>query len=130
MAIAEVNVLAGWIAITGGIASGTLMGLYFHRDDSWMGEYASMRRRMLRLGHVAFFGLGFMNLAFAFTVRTRPLWTPLIDVASIALVCGAVAIPLVCLMTAWKAQFRHAFPIPVACVFTGVTGLLAAWWIA
>jgi len=127
MAIVEINVLTGWLAILGGIASGMVMGLFFHRNDAWMGDYASMRRRMLRLGHVAFFGLGFMNLAFAFTVGARPRWSPLIDIASLALVSGAVAMPAVCLLTAWRARWRHAFPLPVACVLMGAVGLLAAW---
>ena len=104
-----------------------LMGVFFHREDTWMGDYGSMRRRMLHLGHVAFFGLGFLNLAFAFTVDARPLWSPFIEVASPALVCGTVAMPVVCLMTAWNARYRHAFPFPVTCVLIGTVGLLAAW---
>ena len=32
-----------------------------------MGGYGSFRRRLARLGHISFFGLGFLNLLLAFT---------------------------------------------------------------
>jgi hypothetical protein len=60
------NLVGGWIGILAGVLSGALIGLFFHQD-SWMGGYASYRRRLMRLGHVAFFGLGFLNIAFAAT---------------------------------------------------------------
>jgi hypothetical protein len=37
-----------------GAASGAALGLSFHRDD-WLGSW---RRRLLRLGHFACFGMG------------------------------------------------------------------------
>ena len=45
-----------------------MQGLGFHRDDC-MGGYGSWRRRLTRLGHIAFFGTAMINLAFAFTVQ-------------------------------------------------------------
>jgi len=44
---------------------------------NWLGGYGSWPRRMLRLGHIAFFGLGIINLAFALTARTLELETEL-----------------------------------------------------
>ena len=60
------NVWAAWLGILAGALAGAVMGLMFHRDD-WLGGYSSWRRRMLRLGHIAFFGIGLLNLAFAAT---------------------------------------------------------------
>jgi hypothetical protein len=57
MDIASLNILVGWIAMLSGAAAGAALGLFFGRDD-WAGGYASFRRRMLRLGHISFFGIG------------------------------------------------------------------------
>ena len=59
-----VNLHAAWIGFFAGCLAGAIPGLFFHGSD-WLGGYASWPRRMIRLGHVAFFGIGFLNLAFA-----------------------------------------------------------------
>lgn len=120
------NLLAGWIGMLGGVLSGALIGLFFHREE-WMGGYASFRRRMTRLGHISFFGLGFLNMAAAFTLHLAPLpWLPE-RVASLALVAAAATMPLCCFLAAWRKPFRHLFPLPVAGVLVGVVVLLTAW---
>ena len=51
------------MGVLGGIASGAIVGLFFHADE-WMGGYSSYRGRLIRLAHISFFGLGFLNLFF------------------------------------------------------------------
>ena len=125
----EANLLAGWIAILGGLVSGAIAGLFFHRDD-WMGGYDSYRRRMARLGHIAFAGLGFLNLAFAVTAGPMKLGNPALKVASIALIAGAATMPTCCFLTAWRKPLRHLFPIPVTAMLTGIVAILAGWRLA
>lgn len=74
---------------------------------------------MIRLGHVAFFGIGFLNLAFALTVRTLGLATGL-QATSALLLVGAAAMPVVCYLSAWKPVFRHLFFIPAMSVAFGI----------
>jgi len=118
--------VTGWIAILGGVVSGMLMGLRFHRED-WLGGYASFRRRLVRLGHISFFGIGFINLAFAFTLRAMPVPAPYGEFAAWGLAVAAVAMPLTCFLSAWKPRFRDLFPVPVAGVLCGIVSLLAGW---
>ena len=66
--ISDLNILAGWLAILCGIVMGIGMGLYFDQEK-WLGGYGSWPRRTLRLGHVAFFGIGLLNIAFAATTK-------------------------------------------------------------
>jgi hypothetical protein len=108
----ELNLRFGWVWILIGLVSGTAVGIYFH-DVDWLGGYSSWRRRMVRLGHISFLGTGLLNLAFAFTVALRPN-DPLIHTASWLFVAGAVTMPAVCFLSAWKDQCRHLFVIPVA----------------
>ena len=62
-----VNEAFGWLWIVLGFASGTLLGLKF-QSESWLGGYGSHRRRLIRLGHISFLGLGFLNILFAHSV--------------------------------------------------------------
>lgn len=121
-----VNLLAGWIGILAGVVSGAIIGLYFHRDD-WLGGYASYPRRLARLGHIAFFGLGFVNLAFGLTFHAVSLSPEPAAFASICLILGAVSMPLCCFLAAWKKPLRHLFPFPVGCVLLGLLSLLRSW---
>lgn len=116
----EGHLFAAWMGIVLGLTSGAMIGLGF-QDDAWLGGYASWRRRMLRLGHISFFGIGFLNLAYSFTmprVFTGDLVSPgLLSYATgWGLVAGAVLMPTVCFLSAWREPWRHAFVLPVACL--------------
>ncbi len=119
-----VNLLTAWIAFAAGATSGIALGLFFH-DAEWLGGYASWRRRLLRLGHIACFGLGLLNLAFALTVRlvgqgaSPEVWRA----PSVLMIVAAISMPTVCALAAWRKPTRHLFAIPVlsltiACVWT------------
>lgn len=107
--------LAGWTGMIFGLASGAAIGLFFH-EEAFAGGYGSFRRRMMRLGHVSFFGLGIINVIFALTLTTIGVVLRYPTVASISLIAAAVLMPLICFLTAWKKSFRHIFALPVACV--------------
>lgn len=121
------NLMAGWWGMLAGVASGTAVGLFFHRED-WMGGYASYRRRLTRLGHISFFGLGILNLLFAATVGQMGLRGAYLATASWALVVGAAAMPACCFLSAWRKPFRHLFPVPVFAVTTGIVSILLGGW--
>jgi len=125
--MATANLIGGWIAMLAGVVSGAISGLFFHRED-WMGGYGSYPRRMMRLGHISFFGLGFLNLIFAATASQLALRSIYLSVASVALIVGAVAMPVCCFLSAWRKPFRHLFPIPVLSVLTGILAILIGWW--
>jgi hypothetical protein len=120
------NLFVGWIGMLGGVVSGALIGLFFH-NETWMGGYGSYRRRLMRLGHISFFGLGFLNLLFALSADKLNLAPPHLPMASTALVVGAVTMPICCFLSAWRKPFRHLFPIPVTAVLVGIVSLLMGW---
>lgn len=114
----KANVLAAWIGILLGLASGGLQGLFFHKEK-WMGGYGSWERRMLRLGHISFFGIALLNISFAFTVSyiVDPLY---IQLPSYFLIIGAVSMPIGCYLAAFRKVFRHFFYLPVASLLVGI----------
>jgi hypothetical protein len=119
MEVSQLHVVIGWSAMLLGALTGALIGLFFHRDD-WAGGYGSFRRRMLRLGHIAFFGLGILNLLFGLTVKVIALSGIGLSIASMGFVVAVVAMPLCCFLAAWRKPFRHLFPIPVLGVLAGI----------
>lgn len=115
----QLHMMAGWGGILLGALSGVVMGLFFHREN-WAGGYGSFRRRMMRLGHISFFGLGFLNLLFGLSLQVLHLPVVNLQVASVGFLSGALTMPLICLLSAWKERFRHLFFIPVLGVLAGI----------
>lgn len=121
------NLVGGWIGMLVGVLCGAILGLFFHRED-WMGGYASHRRRLTRLGHISFFGLGLLNLNFAATAGLLNLHGWSMNVSSMGLIMAAITMPICCFLTAWKKPFRHLFPIPVVAAAIGILAILVGWW--
>ena len=120
-----VNLIAGWSGFLAGAVTGALMGLCFHRED-WLGGYGSFPRRMIRLGHIACFGLGLINILFALTAATLEL-SAAVPIASTLLVVGMVTMPVTCFLTAWKKPFRHFFIVPAGSTLLGIACLLTSF---
>lgn len=120
------NLLVGWTSMVAGAISGAAIGLFFH-NESWMGGYGSFRRRMVRLGHIAFFGLGIVNVLFALSLAAIPVPPSYGRFASSGFAVAVVTMPTCCFLTAWREGFRHFFPIPVLAVLCGLGGLLGGW---
>jgi len=121
------NEAFGWVWILVGFVTGLLLGLGFHRDD-WLGGYGSFRRRLIRLGHISFLGLGFINILFALSGPRIALGPGPMSFASWALIAGGVTMPACCGLMAWRREFYWTFGVPVACLLTGagltVVGIL------
>jgi hypothetical protein len=112
------NLLLGWLWILLGFVSGMVIGLFFH-GEQWLGGYASFKRRMYRLGHISFFGLGAVNLLFWLTVQNFLLTGALIHFASLAFIVGAIAMPVCCVVMAHFPKAHLIFAVPVVSLITG-----------
>lgn len=112
----------GWSLILCGFLSGALLGLFFHRANFW-GGYASFRRRIVRLGHIAFVALGMLNILFA--LSPVPMESAqAANTVTICLALGGLCMPLICFLTAWRERFRHLFFVPVVLLSAAVVTIL------
>ena len=111
----------GWIWIFLGVLSGMMLGTGFLREE-FLGGYASPRRRLLRLGHISFIGLGALNILFAHSALPRETVT--VHAASIAFIVAAISMPLTCGLVAWRRVMFPLFAVPVASALMA-TGLTA-----
>lgn len=123
---ANLHLFAGWLGLLAGAVTGALLGLGFHRSD-FLGGYDTFRRRLLRLGHIACFGMGFLNVMFALSVSAVPPAAPWATWASRGWLIALVTMPSCCALTAWRPPLRHLFPIPVGATLVGIIALLAGW---
>lgn len=113
-----INIHVAWAGFFLGCLAGAVPGLFFHNND-WLGGYGSWKRRMIRLAHISFFGIGLLNLSLALSAGALGVETG-IGAPSVLLIVGAFAMPLVCYLSAWKTAFRQLFFIPAVSVTLGI----------
>ena len=119
----------GWSSIVVGLASGAALGLGYDRPG-WLGGYDHLRRRLVRLGHIAMIALGMVNIQFALSIDRMHLSTSAASRASWLLAIGCVTMPACCFINAWRPTFKPLFAIPVATLVWGcvivIWGLIAS----
>ena len=114
----HLNLVIAWLWILLGFVSGMVLGLFFHREN-WLGGYAGFKRRLYRLAHISFFGLGVVNLLFCLTVQNFSLAGPLVHFASLAFITGAIAMPVCCVVMAHFPKAHMIFAVPVLSLIAG-----------
>jgi hypothetical protein len=123
MKLFQLNLVFAWLWIFLGFASGLYLGLHFHKEN-WLGGYSSFKRRMYRLGHISFFGLGAVIFIFYLTAQQ---WMPggITTLASWCFIIGGITMPLCCMLMAHRAQLRMLFAVPVlSLILAGVCTLI------
>ncbi len=114
----NLNLFLAWLWILLGFVSGMMLGMFFH-GETWLGGYGSFRRRMYRLGHISFFGLGAVNLLFWLTMQQINPAGTLAGVASWALIVGAITMPICCVVMARFPRAHLIFAVPVLSLIAG-----------
>lgn len=116
--MAQPNLVLAWLWILLGFVTGMVLGLFFH-GENWLGGYGSFKRRMYRLAHISFFGLGAVNLMFCLTVRNFSLPEPLAGFAAWAFIIGAITMPVCCVVMAHFPKAHLIFAAPVMSLVVG-----------
>ena len=111
-----ISLTTAWIGFALGCISGAIPGLFFHRKD-WLGGYSSWPRRLTRLAHISFFGIGFLNLGMGLTAHALGLEA---KAASLLMLVGAITMPTICYLSAFKPFFRHLFFIPAGSILLSI----------
>lgn len=119
------NLTFGWLWITAGFVSGGIIGLSFRNTD-YLGGYNALPRRLVRLGHISFYGLGSINIMYGLS-KLQLGWSgcSLLPSAEWGLIIGAIAMPTACFLTAWREPLHHVFYIPVASLI--YAGAVVVW---
>ncbi len=115
------NRRVGWACAALGALTGLVMGLWSFDGPvpvpGWLGDYGSTARRLARLGHIAFFGIGILNLLLARELAVTALGRLGRRVASTAMNLGNVFLPLVIFGAAVFPPLKYLLPLPAGAVF-------------
>jgi len=116
------NIKFGWAWIFLGIITGMLMGLFAFngplRLSPELMNYSSLPRRLLRLAHISFFGLGFLNWMYGITLKTLSLKSS--KVTSNLFIFGAITMALFLSISAFYEPFKYSLTIPATSIFIAV----------
>ena len=112
------NLFLAWLWILLGFVTGMVLGLFFHHEN-WLGGYGSFKRRMYRLGHISFFGLGAVNLLFWLTMQNISPPVRLPASRPWAFILGAITMPVCCVIMAHFPKAHLIFAVPVVSLITG-----------
>ncbi len=112
-----------------GALSGMLMGLWSFGGPApvpdAIGDYGDLPRRLLRLGHIAFFGLAFLNLILARQIPSLPLGRNAMRGALGCMNFGNVALPIALIAAAFWEPLKY-LTAPAAFAVT-LALCIAAW---
>ena len=112
------NRAVGWASLAVGAGTGLILGLWSFDGPvpvpTWIGEYGDTSRRMVRLGHIAFFGLGILNILLAHELprlsnRARRIASP-------AMNFGNAFLPLTLFAAAAYPPLKYLMPFPALAV--------------
>lgn len=85
-----------------------------------MGEYGDLSRRLVRLGHIAFFGLGILSLILARELPELALDRAAKTWASRLMVFGNVFLPLTLFAAGVFEPLKYLMPLPAMAVFAAM----------
>jgi hypothetical protein len=126
------NRLVGWTSLTLGAATGLVMGLWSFDGPApvpeLLGSYDDVSRRLARLGHIAFFGLGILNLLLARELASLALSSAAKRAASRAMNVGNVFLPLTLFAAAAYHPLKYLMSIPATAVLLALGIAAAGAW--
>jgi hypothetical protein len=112
-----------------GVGTGLLMGLWSFDGPlavpAWLGDYGTVSRRLARLGHIAFLGLGILDVLLARELPRLSIPYGARRVAGGSMVFGNVFLPVVLFAAAAWHPAKYALPLPATAVFVSLA--LTAW---
>ena len=123
MITGEINILFGWAWMCVGFLFGMILGLRAE-GERWLGGYASLKRRYLRLSHVAFIALSIVNILYGREISTIDLPNHFENIGSTLMIFGAVGVPLGCISAASFWRTKYFLPLPAMAVLAGIIILL------
>ena len=130
----RLNRQVGWVSTAVGAVTGLVMGLWSFDGPvavpGFLGEYADTARRLARLGHIAFFGLGILNVLIGWELDRAALSGRAARLASRSMNFGNIGLPLALFAAAAYRPMKYLMPVPavavtVALVVVGLTPLTA-----
>lgn len=111
----------GWCSIAFGLLIGLVLGLWSFdgpvAPPGWIGDYTSLPRRLIRLGHIALVALGVIHVLLARELPRLALSPGRRRLVARAMSFGNVALPLTLFAAAVLPPVKYLLPLPATSVF-------------
>ena len=118
------NIAVAWCSIAVGALTGLLLSLWSFDGPvplpSAIGEYDDLSRRLLRLGHIAFFGLGILNILLAKHLSSAGYDPGRKKLALVAMNLGNLFLPLTLIVAAFVHPMKYLASLPAMAVTIAV----------
>lgn len=118
------NRIIAWTGMACGAALGLIMGLWSFdgpvAPPNFIGNYTDTPRRLLRLGHIACFGIGILNLLLVRELFNSAHSPRAARYAAQAMNFGNIFLPLVLVIAAVYAPAKYLLPFPALSVFAAL----------
>lgn len=128
----ESNRRIGWTSAALGGITGLILGLWSFDGPlpvpEFLGEYDDTSRRLARLGHIAFFGLGIMNLLAAPQLERAWLSERSTAVASGLMNFGNIFLPMTLFAASVYHPCKYLMPLPATAVTATMCLLAYGCW--
>lgn len=116
----SLNMAVGWSSLATGAVTGLVLGLWSFGGPvpvpEWIGDYNSLPRRLLRLGHIAFFGLGILNIMLALHFGRPRGFTSHGRLALRAMNFGNIFLPITLIIAAVVEPSKYLMSVPAMAV--------------
>lgn len=129
---AEFSRAIAWTSLLLGAASGLVIGLWSFGgplpEPDWVGGYAELPRRLLRLGHIALFALGMINFMLTRHLAGSGLGRGTIRLALAAMNLGNVGMPVLLFAAVVRPEVKYLLALPALAVALALAiAAYAAW---
>lgn len=115
----QLNIVAGWIFISVGITTGSILGMWSFAGPfptpKGHHDYADLPRRLNRLAHIACFMLPIINILYGQYLDQTMLSDTLKQVGSYGMIICMIGVPLFLFLASFKPVFKYVEVIPVTC---------------
>ncbi len=123
MIYGQINIIFGWTWMCVGFIFGMTLGMWAE-GEQWLGGYASLTRRYLRLGHVAFIALSIINVLYGRELGSAGIPLYVRSIGSPVMIFGAVGVPLACISAAFFRKAKYFLPLPALALLIGTAILV------
>jgi hypothetical protein len=118
--VTDSNRTIGWTTCALGALTGLVLGLWSFNGPvptpQVIGQYGDVSRRLIRLGHIACFGLGFINIHLANELHRLGLSDGLRKLTSRCMNFGNVFLPLTLFAAGFCHPLKYTMSVPATSV--------------
>jgi hypothetical protein len=115
-----------------GVGTGLILGMWSFDGPmavpEWLGAYDATSRRLVRLGHIAFLGLGILDVLVARELADLALGARMKRLAAGSMIFGNAFLPPALFAAGMHHPLKLLMPVPATAIFLSLALVTAGTW--